>query len=167
MSQRQTQPIRPDVLPLSLKSSSRLQRKADYTFSFCGDAVSAIYDRLEATGTDRNIGHTIDSWTSRLALFSGIEVKREGGSKDEALTQLAIWLCAGLENHRKLAKCPAEDLLPVVGWTVVGHDWHLYIAYRALNHRGLDTVVRGISLSELIHFLYENYSLCRLVLTWK
>ncbi|OCK75633.1 hypothetical protein K432DRAFT_397107 [Lepidopterella palustris CBS 459.81] len=86
------------------------------------------------------IGCTADNRTGRVVLFSGIEVKRESGSKDEALSQLAIWLCAGLESHRQLAEYPAEHLLPVVGWTVVGHDWHMYIAYRALNHRGLNTM---------------------------
>lgn len=88
----------------------------------------------------------MDANTKRLALFSGIEVKQENGGKDEALAQLAIWLAAGLENVRRLGELGqkrqylAEELRPTVGWTVIGHDWHMYIAYRA-NQHGRDTLV--------------------------
>lgn len=74
----------------------------------------------------------MDTSTKRLALFSGIEVKTENGGKDEALVQLAIWLCAGLEILRRLSESGQrglEELFPTVGWTVIGHDWHTYIAY--------------------------------------
>ena len=88
----------------------------------------------------------MDANTKRLALFSGIEVKQENGGKDEALVQLAIWLAAGSENLRRLSELgrqevlPAEEDRPIVGWTVIGHDWHTYIAYRA-NRDGQDTFV--------------------------
>jgi len=89
----------------------------------------------------------MDANTKRLALFSGIEVKQENGGKDEALAQLAIWLSAGLENVRRLGELGqkrqylGEELRPTVGWTVIGHDWHTYIAYRA-SKDGRDTFVR-------------------------
>ncbi|OCK76524.1 hypothetical protein K432DRAFT_462906 [Lepidopterella palustris CBS 459.81] len=137
----QSQSIRTNVLPVSLIRSNK---KTDFTFSFQGNAVSPIYHRLKAAGINENIGHTIDACTSRFALFSGIEVKREGGSTEEALAELAIWLCAGLESHRQLAECTAENLLPVVGWTVVGPEWRTYMAYRALNQNGVETTVYGI-----------------------
>ncbi|OCK73725.1 hypothetical protein K432DRAFT_312186, partial [Lepidopterella palustris CBS 459.81] len=141
----QTQSIRSNVLPLSLTTNSRIRKRADYTFSFQGEAVSPIYARLEAINRSENIGHTTDPFINHFALFSGIEVKRGGGDAEEALAQLAVWLCAGLENHRQLAECTAEDLLPMVGWTVVGPEWRLYMAYRALNQNGVDTTVHGIS----------------------
>lgn len=134
----QTQTINPDVLPVTPKNY-RVQRKADFTFSFDRNApeVSRLYSRLNLAGLSETISQTMDANTKRLALFSGIEVKQENGGKDEALVQLAIWLAAGLESLRRLGelgqKRPymAQELCPTVGWTVIGHDWHTYIAYMA------------------------------------
>ncbi|KAH8710129.1 hypothetical protein GQ44DRAFT_742923 [Phaeosphaeriaceae sp. PMI808] len=143
----QTQTINPDVLPATPKNY-RIQRKADYAFSFHRNAphVSDLYDKLYLAGLGDRISQTMDANTKRLALFSGIEVKQENGGKDEALAQLAIWLAAGLENVRRLGELgqkrqyPGEEVRPTVGWTVIGHDWHMYIAYRA-NQNGRDTLV--------------------------
>ena len=62
------------------------------------------------------------------------------GNKKEALAQLAIWLTANLKKVKQL-RCFAGEgdmdssntLLPVVGYTVFGHDWYTYIAYRSEN----------------------------------
>lgn len=124
----------------------RIQRKADYAFSFHRNTpqVSDLYNKLNLAGKGDRISQTMDANTRRLALFSGIEVKQENGGKDEALAQLAIWLAAGLENLRRLSKLGRkqphldEELHPTVGWTVIGHDWYTYIAYRA-NQDGRDT----------------------------
>ncbi|KAF2633280.1 hypothetical protein BU25DRAFT_355489 [Macroventuria anomochaeta] len=146
---RQTQTINPDVLPVTPKNY-RVQRKADFTFSFHRNTPEAsdLYNRLGLAGVGETIGQTTDANTKRLALFSGIEVKQENGGKDEALVQLAIWLAAGLENTRRLGDLGQEqpytagDLKPTVGWTVIGHDWHTYIAYMA-SRDGRDTFVRA------------------------
>lgn len=129
----QTQTINPDVLPVT-PQKNRLQRKADYTFSFhrATPEVSSLYNQLDQAGFGYPVSQTMDTSTKRLALFSGIEVKTENGGKDEALVQLAIWLCAGLEILRRLSESGQrglEELFPTVGWTVIGHDWHTYIAY--------------------------------------
>jgi len=144
---RQTQAINPKVLPVTPKNY-RVQKKADYTFSFHRNSpqISDLYDQLYLKGLGDRISQTTDANTKRLALFSGIEVKQENGGKDEALAQLAIWLAAGLENVRRLGELSqrqqslGEELHPVVGWTVIGHDWHTYIAYR-VNQGGRDTFV--------------------------
>lgn len=141
----QTQTINPHILPITPKNY-RVQRKADYTFSFHRNTpqVSDLYNKLNLAGLGDTISQTMDANTKRLALFSGIEVKQENGGKDEALVQLAIWLAAGLENLRRLGelgqKRPylCKELHPTVGWTVIGHDWHTYIAYMA-NQDGRDT----------------------------
>jgi len=138
--------INPDMLPITPKNY-RVQRKADYAFSFHRNTphVSEIYDKLYLAGLGDTISHTMDANTKRLSLFSGIEVKQENGGKDEALAQLAIWLVAGLENVRRLGEIGqkrrylGEELSPTVGWTVIGHDWHTYIAHRA-NQDGRDTI---------------------------
>ncbi|KAF7857328.1 hypothetical protein EAF04_009569 [Stromatinia cepivora] len=132
----QTQTINPDLVPITPKNY-RIQRKTDYTFSFHRNTpeVSDLYDKLILTGLDHMISQTTDASMKRVALFSGIEVKQENGGKDEALIQLAIWLAAGLWNIRKLGelgqKQPylCKELHPMVGWTVIGHDWYTYIVY--------------------------------------
>lgn len=152
---RQTQTINPDVLPVTPKNC-RIQRKADFTFSFHRNdpEASDLYNRLGLAGVGETASHTLDANTKRLALFSGIEVKQENGGKDEALVQLAIWLAAGLENVRRLGDigherpCTVGDLKPTVGWTVIGHDWHTYIAYMA-SENGRDVFV-GAPLSSLV-----------------
>lgn len=144
---RQTQAINPEVLPITPKNY-RVQKKADYAFSFHRNTpqISDLYDQLYLEGLGDRISHTTDANTKRLALFSGIEVKQENGGKDEALAQLAIWLAAGLENVRRLGELGQEqqyldeELHPVIGWTVIGHDWYTYIAYR-VNQGGRDTFV--------------------------
>lgn len=135
------------MLPITPKNY-RVQRKADYTFAFHrnNEQVSELYNKLHLVGLGDMISQTMDANTKRLALFSGIEVKQENGGKDEALAQLAIWLAAGLENVRRLAEIgqkrqfSVEELRPTVGWTIIGHDWHTYIAHR-VHQDGRDTFV--------------------------
>jgi hypothetical protein len=50
------------------------------------------------------VGHTIDPFTKRAALFSGIEVKAKGGDKEEAEVQLSVWMAASLRKKADLAK---------------------------------------------------------------
>jgi hypothetical protein len=156
---RQSQVINSELLPIMPKNY-RVQKKADYAFSFHRNTphVSELYNKLGLAGVGDSISQTIDAGTKRMALFSGMEVKQENGGKDEALAQLATWLAAGLENLRKLGdssrKMPfsCDELHPVVGWTVIGHDWHTYIAYRTSRNGG-DTLVRfssPINLTQLM-----------------
>lgn len=94
---------------------------------------------------DQTVSQTTDPFTKRVALFSGIEVKQSNGGNTEALVQLAIWLAAGLEKLHQLHNLHVEesdtcDLLPSIGWTVIGHDWNLYIAFRGC-FEGQDRIV--------------------------
>jgi hypothetical protein len=73
----------------------------------------------------------IDAYTSTVPLICGIEVKEGGGDYNEAITQLAIWSAAGLEKVRSLNPMLGyEDLKPFVGWTIIGHEWKLHLAWR-------------------------------------
>ncbi|KAF7596012.1 hypothetical protein BBP40_003792 [Aspergillus hancockii] len=57
--------------------------------------------------------------------------------KNKSLGQLATWMAAGMENTRRLWRQASGhphsygDLPPMVGWTVVGHDWHAFVAFGA------------------------------------
>jgi hypothetical protein len=73
-----------------------------------------------------------DAYTSTVPLVSGIEVKESGGDYNEAVMQLGIWSAAGLEKVRQLGGRIIDGAAakPFIGWTVVGHEWRLHIAWK-------------------------------------
>ncbi|CCT61205.1 predicted protein [Plenodomus lingam JN3] len=110
-----------------------IDRKIDYVFSYSHrhSAISALYKTLDASNWD--IGHTLDAFTKRTALFSGIEVKSASGSHTEAELQLSVWMSASLRKKEELiqaAQIPI-DLTTIVepALTIVGHDHSVYYAY--------------------------------------
>ncbi|KAE8407142.1 hypothetical protein BDV37DRAFT_280398 [Aspergillus pseudonomiae] len=137
----QSQQIDGDLLPIVKNNLTRINKKADYSFSYsCRDPeVCEIYQKVSLGGPGYKISHTTDAFTKRTILFSGIEVKADDGGKKEALAQLAIWLSANLERLVRLGELvkgplnPTDWLFPTVGYTVIGHDWFTYIAYRVGN----------------------------------
>lgn len=125
----------------------RISRKVNYTLTFPirNPQVRATYDKIATSQPTRTISHITDPFTKRTALFSGIEVKRSNGDKKEALLQLIIWLSAGLEKLLRLGnsrnkELDGSQLLPTIGWTVIGHDWYLYIGFRG-TFEGQDRIV--------------------------
>ncbi|OGM50938.1 hypothetical protein ABOM_000522 [Aspergillus bombycis] len=142
----QSQTINPELLPI-MPNNYRVQKKCDYAFSFHRNTqqVSDLYGALTCTGAGGALSQTMDSNTKRWLLFSGLAVKHENGGKDEALAQLATWIAAGMENTRKLWSRSSEevhpycDLPPMVGWTVVGHDWHTWVTFGATDN-GTDSL---------------------------
>ncbi|KAL2818922.1 hypothetical protein BJX63DRAFT_47949 [Aspergillus granulosus] len=132
----QTQTIDPCLLP-RLPHKSTVSKKADFTFAFSirDPQVKETYNNFWNASPDQTVSQTTDPFTKRVALFSGIVVKQSNGGNTEALVQLAIWLAAGLEKLSQLQglhgeKSDSRELLPGIGWTVIGHDWNLYIAFR-------------------------------------
>ncbi len=72
-----------------------------------------------------------DAYTSTVPLVCGIEVKEGGGDYNEAIMQLAIWCAAGLEKVKRLnPSVEYEQLQPFIGWTIIGHEWKLHIAWK-------------------------------------
>ncbi|KAI9035299.1 uncharacterized protein KD926_003772 [Aspergillus affinis] len=134
----QTQTISPSLLP-RLPHKCRVSRKVDYAFAFSARnrRVKTTYDDFAIASPDPTISQTTDPFTKRIAIFSGVEVKQSNGGKVEALAQLSIWLAASLEKLLQISSLGERGnehftLLPTVGWTVIGHDWHLYIVFRGL-----------------------------------
>jgi len=87
-----------------------------------------------------------DTYTRMLAMPVGIEVKPATGDEKEAQVQLALWMSAGLMSRRALALAATGDAmslhhLPMLGWTVIGHRWELFIGYVADNLA--ETIVRS------------------------
>jgi hypothetical protein len=132
---RQSQQIEKDLLPTAANSLAKLNKKADYSFEFSGgtDAFD-LYQKVSFGGLGMNISQTTDAYTKLVALFSGLEVKPDDGGKKEALAQLTIWLTAGIRRTAQLYQIAEEGsaegrVPPTLGFTVIGHDWHTYMAY--------------------------------------
>ncbi|KNG84678.1 hypothetical protein ANOM_006987 [Aspergillus nomiae NRRL 13137] len=132
-SSRQTQAIDHSLLPRT-PHQVLVNKKIDFTIAFAlrDRRVKAVYDAFISASPDQTVSQTTDPFTKRVALFSGTEVKQSDGSSMEALVQLSIWLAAGLEKLLQLRNLQGQefDLLPTVGWTVIGHEWNLYVAFR-------------------------------------
>jgi hypothetical protein len=85
-----------------------------------------------------------DAYTNTVPLVCGVEVKESGGDYNEAVMQLGIWSAAGLEKVLALSGGVGETEVesgagaggePFLGWTVVGHEWRLHIAWKELGGR--------------------------------
>lgn len=50
------------------------------------------------------VSHTTDNFTSRVALYSGFEIKPENGDQKEAELQMGIWMAASLRKKAELAR---------------------------------------------------------------
>ena len=124
----------PAPVPTDPARRIAIDRKTDYVLSYShrDPDISAIYERLDATNNSE-IGHTLDTFTKRTALFSGFEVKPASGDHTEAELQMSIWIAASLRKKQELARLaqvqfePAAMTEPAV--TIVGHEHSVYYAY--------------------------------------
>jgi hypothetical protein len=111
-----------------------MDRKTDYTLSYSHrhPAIAALYKNLDAANR-RDIGHTLDAFTKRTALFSGFEVKPASGDHTEAELQMSIWIAASLRKKQELARLAQIPIEPTVmvepALTIVGHEHAVYYAY--------------------------------------
>ncbi|KAJ9634223.1 hypothetical protein H2199_009053 [Coniosporium tulheliwenetii] len=105
---------------------------------------------------------------TRFALEGGLEVKQAGGDNKEAQAQLSIWLAAGLEhmwrlgNSAKKEPYPIESLQPMVGCTIVGHDWHTHIAFKVTEDQRDKTRVIG-PINLLVANTRDYYGIFKLI----
>ncbi|KAG9856866.1 hypothetical protein KCU98_g3466, partial [Aureobasidium melanogenum] len=84
-------------------------------------------------GRDMLLSPMSDAYTSTMCLPCAIEVERHGGSAEEAELRLMIWQASALSHLQYLHNFCGDQALPVppvVGWTVVGHTWSFYIAWK-------------------------------------
>lgn len=97
-----------------------------------------------------------DAYTSTVPLVCGIEVKEPGGDYNEAIMQLGIWSAAGLEKVRGLGGRTADGTAagePFLGWTVVGHEWRLHIAWKEPRGRVVSCQLRNaIAITDLPYY---------------
>jgi hypothetical protein len=66
-----------------------------------------------------------------VVLGCGLEIKESSGDYNEAIVQLGIWCSAGLEKTREMITTdPSTPQRPLLGWTVIGHEWRLHISWK-------------------------------------
>jgi hypothetical protein len=140
-SSSQSQSINPLYLstipaPTSIDPARRkpIDRKTDYVLSYShrDHDISALYRKLDSAN-QREIGHTLDTFIKRTALYSGVEVKPASDDHTEAELQMNIWIAASLRNKKRLAQIaqaavePTTMVEPV--FTIVGHEHSVYYVY--------------------------------------
>lgn len=111
-------------------------KKTDWALLFSPNhlEVQRQYNALESNGNPPTLSQMNNLYTSKMILYSGIEIKVPNGNGSEAKAQLFTWFQAGISRLRKLLKkigngTPATDpTLPLLGWTVIGERWELYMA---------------------------------------
>lgn len=136
----QSQNIHPDFLSIGT-SGLTVSKKADFVLAFSGDDncdVRRVYENFKSSNNGATLSPMTDAYTSGLALACAIELKEAGGKTTEAEMQLAVYHAAMLWKIRELinmrrrtpmAMEEVDSLVPsVVGWTVIGHKWSLYIS---------------------------------------
>jgi hypothetical protein len=91
-----------------------------------------------------------DPYTKIIPMACGIEVKGSGGNRDEAIVQYGVWAAAGLAKVEELFD-GATLLQPLLGWTVVGHDWMLHMSWKLEDGEVVSSTMSVILLMELIN----------------
>lgn len=124
----------PAPTPTDPTGRKPIDRKTDYVLSYShrDPDISALYKSLD-DANNRHIGHTVDTFTKRTALFSGFEIKPASGNHAEAELQMSIWIAAALCKKQELARSAQVSLDPAAivepALTIVGHEHAVYYAY--------------------------------------
>jgi len=136
----QSQNLHPDFLSIST-SRLTVSKKADFVLAFCGDDnddILEVYENFKSNNKGAALSPITDAYTSGLTLACAIELKEAGGKATEVEMQLAVYHAAMLWKIKELINMgretsmdeeEVESLVPsVVGWSVIGHKWSLYIS---------------------------------------
>lgn len=134
---RQTQSIETCLLPVLPDAPIPFAKKADLALAFCPHhpQVETVLNEVYRSQPGMSLSQMTDAYTSTVALACGIEVKETGGDYNEAVMQLGVWCAAGLEKIRSMRRAGVEQTLlqPLLGWTVIGHEWKLHIAWKEID----------------------------------
>ncbi|KAH0562056.1 hypothetical protein GP486_003240 [Trichoglossum hirsutum] len=127
--------LTPDTLP-TVNGQRVPCKKVDLVLALSPNnpTVFATYDKLRTADPLVRISQFVDASLSRMTIPVYVEVGEAGKDYLEASLQLGIVGSAGLARlgqlRRTLAPASQEGemmLPPVLGWTVIGHDWKLHI----------------------------------------
>ncbi|KAG8622914.1 hypothetical protein KVT40_009231 [Elsinoe batatas] len=115
-------------------------KRTDFALAFDIESprVQAMQQSCRISGSHDALplSHMNDSFTQTLPLFAPIEVKRQGGSSEDAEVQLAVWQASAIRH--KLGFLTGDvfcmdqidnGLAPQISWTIIGHDWTPYLSW--------------------------------------
>lgn len=112
-----------------------------------------------------------DTYIKHLAMALGAELRPVNGNRVEAFARLAAWFASDFTKIRELnpqaRKAAGKDeLLPMIGWTVAGHDWLTYTAcdLETDGERVVSMVGQLIRLSASTNSIYDIF---KLLPSWK
>lgn len=152
------------------RTAGLINKKADYALIFSPrhPEIAEIYRPLLRKGY--NLSQMTDTHTKRLVMASVAEIKPANGNCVEALAQLATWFASGFTKIRELNLEAGEgvvinDLPPMIGWTVVGHDWRTYMACDLENdgERVVSMVGPLVGLSASTNSIWDIFKLLALM----
>lgn len=107
-------------------------KKADLALVFDRNdqATNFLYQKYSKVYPGRAISHLSDAYTSTIWVTCALEIKESGGNQTETSLQLAVFHSALLKKLAGMIKeSEVNQLLPaVLCWTVIGHEWKLYIS---------------------------------------
>ncbi|KAH0558699.1 hypothetical protein GP486_004648 [Trichoglossum hirsutum] len=110
--------------------------------------TAPVYAALRTSDPTIQFSQMSEPSVSRLALPGCVEVGEPGKNYLEASLQLGVWCFAGLAKLDELKVrsgdyaatvdySKVEQNLLVFGWTAIGMDWKLHIAYRDTTDNGV------------------------------
>lgn len=132
-------------------------KKADLAIAFSPHAssTSAVYAAIRTSDPVIKLSQMAETSVSRLALPGCVEVGEPGKNYLEASLQLGVWCFAGLQKLDELSIerqrirgggdetrainvddndsaniATASCTLPLFGWTSIGMEWKLHLAYK-------------------------------------
>lgn len=112
-----------------------------------------------------------DTYIKHLAMDLGAELRPVNGNNVEAFAPLATWFASDFTKRRQLnlqaRKAAGKDkLLPMIGWTVAGHDWLTYVACDIETDGGSVVSIVG-QLIRLSASTNSIYGIFKLLPSWK
>ena len=129
--------VEPTLLPLHT-SGLPLAKKADLAYAVTPDHtdVNGVYDSFAAKHPGMTVSHLQDAYTRSLVIDYAVEVKEPSGDQSQASMQLALFHAALLRKFESLVAMSGQSTSrdrfpPLLGRTVVGHDWRSYITSMA------------------------------------
>ncbi|KAK2858414.1 hypothetical protein FQN49_004760 [Arthroderma sp. PD_2] len=151
-------------------------KKVDYLISYqcTHDEIHEVTAAVLANRQDLLLSQTEDTHGTE-SHFVAVEIKSPDGSLYSSILQLATWLAAGLEKRRQLQTLvsqsteqppPEMENLPVLGISVVGHTWYLFIAVNAQS--GGMTLYGPIGMGDTLSFegVFQIFSMLQQIKIW-
>lgn len=130
----QTQAIAGQHLP---RIQSRVHsRKTDFALALSPEDARITELRRKALTLGLPLSHMSDAFTSTVPIIHPMEVKAASGNAEEAQLQVAVFHAATLSFLSDIGSgANARDkdtsrMPPTLGWTVIGHTWTVYIAWK-------------------------------------